>query len=187
MLKLILVRHSSPEIVPAVPADQWLLSEAGRLRCKPLAEKLKAHQPDLIVTSTETKAVETAQIVAQLLHKPVETAEGLHEHDRSNVRWLERDQFEAAVVALLEKPETLVLGNETGDQAHHRFAEAITNVLGQHPGGNVAVVTHGTVLALYISRATGLEPFALWKRLGMPSLVVLSLPVLELLTVVESV
>jgi len=124
---------------------------------------------------------------AQLLHKPVETAEGLHEHDRSNVRWLERDQFEAAIAALLEKPETLVLGNETGDQAHHRFAEAISNVLGQHPGGNVAVVTHGTVLALYVSRATGLEPFALWKRLGMPSFVVLSLPDLELLTVIESV
>ena len=60
MLKLILVRHSSPEIVPAVPADQWPLSEAGRLRCKTLAKKLAAHHPNVVVSSTEIKALETA-------------------------------------------------------------------------------------------------------------------------------
>jgi broad specificity phosphatase PhoE len=50
---------------------------------------------------------------------------------------------------------------------------------------NVMAFTHGTVLTLFVARVTGLEPFALWKRLGLPSFVVLSLPQLELVRVVE--
>lgn len=37
-----------------------------------------------------------------------------------------------------------------------------------------------------VSRLTGLAPFPLWKRLGLPSFVVLSLPDLKLQTILES-
>jgi broad specificity phosphatase PhoE len=60
-------------------------------------------------------------------------------------------------------------------------------VLERHPRQSVAVVTHGTVMTLFVTRAAGLEAFPFWKRLGLPAFVVLSWPGLGLLDVVEGV
>ncbi|MGQ0549025.1 MAG: histidine phosphatase family protein [Armatimonadota bacterium] len=184
---LILVKHSAPEIVPATPARLWQLSEAGRLKCARLAEHLAAHHPDVIVSSVEPKAAETAQIVADFLGKPVETAEGLGEHDRSNIGFLTTERFEAAVGEFFQAPQRLVFGRETADQAYRRFAAAVEDILANHPGNTVTLVTHGTVIAMYVARAVPLDPFLLWKRLGTPSFVVLSLSERRVVTVVERI
>ena len=194
--KLILVRHSLPEMVVGVPASQWRLSEEGRLRCQKLAERLAAYGLATIVTSAEPKAVETGQIVAEALGLPFETAPGLHEHERGVVRDLgSREEFQTQVACLFEHPSELVLGHETADQAHARFAGAVAHVVEEHPAGNpsspdstelvagsgqsLAVVSHGTVMTLFIARANGLDPIPFWKSLSLPGF--------HLLKVVESV
>jgi len=195
MPKLMLVKHSLPEIVPTQPARRWVLAETGRRRCKTLASKLGAHQPHVIVTSAEPKAVETGQIVARLLDKPCETAPGLHEHDRSNESFGTLEQFEASVAEFFARPGELVYGAETADQAHRRFSQALAGVLEQYPGQNVVVVAHGTVITLFVTRAAGIrfspplrrEAFAFWQRLGLPSFVVLSRPGFDVLEIVEEV
>ncbi len=173
--------------MPTAPPSLWRLSEAGRLKCAPLAGQLAAHHPDVIVTSTEPKAAETAQIVGNLLGKPLETAEGLIEHDRSNVAFLSTERFEAAVAEFFREPQRLVFGQETADQAHQRFTAAVEGIIARHPSKTLVLVTHGTVIALYVSRTAALEPFPLWKRLGTPAFVVLSLPERRILTVVERI
>jgi len=186
--KLILVKHSLPEIIPDLTPNRWLLSDEGRLRCGPLAERLSIHRPDIIVTSLEPKAAETGKIVANILGKPFETAEGLHEHDRSNVKFSEaKEQFEAQVALFFENPTRLVLGKETADEAHQRFAEAVASVIERHPSEDPAIVAHGTVITLFVTRTVGIEPFPLWRGLGLPSFVVMSLPELGLLAVVENI
>jgi broad specificity phosphatase PhoE len=186
--RLILVRHSAPEMVAGVPASQWRLSEEGRLRCQKLAERLAAYGLATIVTSTEPKAVETGQIVAEVLDLPFEIAPGLHEHERGVVRNLgSREEFQAQVARLFERPAELVLGYETADQAHARFFGAVAHVVEEHPAGNLAVATHGTVMTLFIARANGLDAVPFWKRLGLPSFVVLTLPSFSLVEVVENV
>jgi broad specificity phosphatase PhoE len=182
------VKHSLPKIVPELPANLWHLSDEGRLRCKTLAERLSIRRPDVIVTSLEPKAAETGKIVANILGKPFETAEGLHEHDRSNVGFSKsKGQFEAQVALFFENPASLVLGKETADETHRRFSKAVASVVERHPSGNIAIVAHGTVITLLVTRTTGLQPFPFWRGLGLPSFVVLSLPEFELLAVVEDV
>lgn len=188
MRQLILVRHSAPEMVPDVPASRWRLSEEGRRRCEKLATLLAIHQPAVIVTSQEPKAIETGKIVARTLGLPSETAPDLYEHNRPNADPLgTREQFEAQVIRLFEHPDELVFGSETADEAHSRFSAAIANVLDQHPEGNLAVVTHGTVMTLFIAHATGLDPIPFWKSLSLPAFAVLSLSDLRLLEVVTNV
>ncbi len=174
MPQLILVKHSLPEIVPNLPPSQWPLSEVGRLRCKTLADRLAAHHPNVVVASTEPKAAETGQILANLLGRPFATAEALREHDRHTVGFLSAEQFDVAIARFFENPKNLVLGRETADQAHQRFATAIGAIIARYPTETVAAVTHGTVMALFVARATGLDPFPFWKRLGTPAFVVLS-------------
>ena len=186
--KLVLVRHSLPAFVTGVPASHWRLSEEGRRRCEKLAERLAAYDLAALVTSEEPKAAETGQIVARILGLPVETAPGLHEHERGMVRDLgSQEAFQAQVTRFFEHPDELILGYETADEAHARFAAAVTAVLEQHPHGNLAIVSHGTVMALFVARANRLDPILFWKSLGLPAFAVFSLPSFRLLGVAERV
>ena len=62
---LILVKHSLPEIVENVPAREWKLSDEGRVRAQRLAERINHYRPEVIVSSIESKAKETAEIIAR--------------------------------------------------------------------------------------------------------------------------
>ncbi|HEX5503485.1 MAG TPA: histidine phosphatase family protein [Thermomicrobiales bacterium] len=185
--RLILVKHSLPEIVPSVPAAEWRLGPAGRARCGPLAERLRAYRPAAVVGSVEPKAAETAALVASALGVPRETAAGLHEHDRRDVGFLDDAAFEASVAAFFAAPDALVFGRETARQAERRFARAVAGVLARRPDQTVVVVAHGTVVSLFVAAHTGLDARDLWRRLGLPSYIVLARPTLSLLAVVEEV
>ena len=184
---LILVKHSLPEIDPGRNASEWRLSEAGRKRCTFLADALAAYRPDLIACSLEPKALQTAQIVAVRLDKPLEPFAGLHEHLRRNEQITGKEEFEANVAQFFRQPNSLVFGEETADQAYRRFSQAVAGLTRRHAGQNLVVVAHGTVITLFVAHACGMEPFPLWKRLDLPSFVVLALPELELINVVDSV
>jgi broad specificity phosphatase PhoE len=193
---LILVRHSLPEMVTGVPASRWRLSAEGRHRCETLAERLAAYDLTTVVSSEEPKATETGQIVAEVLGLSFETAPGLHEHERGVVESLgSREEFQAQVAAFFKHPHELVLGYETADEAHARFAAAVAAVLERHLTGNpssssgqsLAIVSHGTVITLFIARANRLDPVPFWKSLGLPAFAVLSLPNLNLRVVVAEI
>ncbi len=186
MNHLILVKHSLPEIVAATPAKEWSLSREGQERCKALAEKVMLYSPNIVIASLEPKAIETAQLVARQIDKPFHTFEGLHEHDRTEVGFLDREQFESQVHDLFEHPDQLVFGRETACQACERFSNALMSVEAGYADKNIAVVSHGTVITLFVEKVTGMEPLSFWKKLGLPSFVVFSLPDHKLLTIVES-
>jgi broad specificity phosphatase PhoE len=186
MRRLILIRHSQPEFVLGVPASEWHLSAEGRRRCKKLAERLSAYDLAAVVSSEEPKAFETGQVVAETLGLPLETAPGLHEHKRGVVRDLGSPaDWEAQVARFFEYPDQLVLGHETADLAHVRFTRAVASVIERRPVGNLAIVSHGTVMTLFIAHASRIDPVPFWQRLGLPSFAVLALPDLSLLEVVE--
>ena len=188
MSKLILVKHAMPVLVSGKPANSWLLSDEGRKSCAALAERLREHQPDIIVTSSEPKANETGLLVAEKLGIPFETAPGLHEHERSTTPLADNPAgWEALVGEFFARPDELVFGDETATQARKRFSDAMDTVLEQHPDETLVVVCHGTVISLYAAQVAGIDPFPLWQRLGLPSYVVLARPDLEILEVVEKI
>jgi broad specificity phosphatase PhoE len=186
MSYLILVKHSSPAINTRRSAHAWPLSDEGRRRCAPLAARLVAYAPTRVVASREPKATETGEIVAARLGVPFETWDGLGEHDRRGVPFGPTAQFEADVARFFAQPAALVHGRETADAAHARFSAALEGVLAQYPDDTLVVVTHGTVLSLWVSRLTQTDPYPLWQSLGLPSFVVLTRPELTVETVVTS-
>jgi 2,3-bisphosphoglycerate-dependent phosphoglycerate mutase len=187
MRKLVLIKHAKPLTEQDVPSHQWRLSEAGRQSCRRLAEIVARHDPAAIVTSEEPKALETGTIIADSLGKPVRTADGLQEHDRSNVPMMDSREFISTMALFFKDRHRLVLGLETAEESLHRVSRALDQVLGADPRGNVAVVTHGTVLALFAAARGAGDGFHLWRRLGLPSLMVFSVPELEVIEVVERI
>jgi broad specificity phosphatase PhoE len=187
MDSIILVRHSQPEIRPELPAVQWELSEIGRQRCIPLADKIRPFQPVEIVTSRELKAIQTGTIVAHLLKIPATIAADLHEHERDGMGLGSREIFEAKLKRFFDEPSRLVFGQESAGQALLRFSDAITEVLSHHPTGSVVIVAHATVIALWATSLIGGDPFAYWKGLGMPAYAVFSRPNLNFMEIVDHV
>jgi broad specificity phosphatase PhoE len=62
-----------------------------------------------------------------------------------------------------------------------RFERSVRLAMEERPDQSVVIFTHGTVITLFVSRATGIAPYTLWERLALPSYIVLSWPALELL------
>ena len=182
MAALLLVKHSLPEIVENTPASGWKLSAEGRGRCKRLADRLAKYKPDRIISSTEPKAKETAELIAKELGLSTNIFEGLHEHERSTVGFLSKDKFEEAVHEFFTRPSELVFGSETAEQAFQRFHSVIDSVLKKFPNQTTVIVAHGTVISLYVSHFNEIFALSLWKELGLPSFVVLDVESKALLT-----
>ena len=170
---LILVKHSLPEIVENLPAREWKLSDEGRIRAQRLAERLLLFLPESIISSLEPKAKETAEIIARRHNLELHIADDLHEHDRSKTRYLSKDDFQAAIHIFFENPGELVFGSETANESHARFDRAVRSILDRHPNEAVVIVSHGTVISLFVSRLTGISGLSLWNELGMPSFMVI--------------
>jgi broad specificity phosphatase PhoE len=142
--------------------------------CLPLAEKLRSYQLSRLISSTEPKAHETARLAAEHLHLPFATALGLHEHKRSNVPWVSPEVHQANLAALFTRPGELVMGDETAEQAGTRFIDAVDQVLEQYPNETLAIVSHATVMALFVANFNPtIHPFDYWRQLQMPDITVL--------------
>jgi broad specificity phosphatase PhoE len=163
---VLLVRHSAPELEPGVPSEQWRLSEEGRKRCGPLAERLAGFEPRVLLSSTEPKARETAELVAPALGLEVQLSDGLRETARRTVGWLEPVELERGIRLLFERPDDVVYGEESAGAALSRFEAAVEGL-----PDSVVVVSHGTVISLYVAARTGRDPFELWKSLELPDVV----------------
>jgi 2,3-bisphosphoglycerate-dependent phosphoglycerate mutase len=188
MTRLILVRHSLPAIDPAIPAPDWRLSDEGRRRAELLAQRLTGHGPGRTVSSPEPKALETARIIHAQQADPVTIVPDLREQERRRGPHLTPQAFQEAVIASLRHPDEVRFGEESAGAARQRFTAAIADQLAATPPEQtLTVVTHGTVLALYVAAVTGVDAVDLWRRLGLPSYVTLTRPDLTLVDVIETI
>ena len=187
MSVLFLIKHSLPDIREDIPPSLWHLSEEGIRRAHLLAPQVAGFGLHSVFSSQEPKAAETAEILAADLKLPFQSLPNLHEHVRPIRPNFNQASFEADVADLFARPNELVFGSETADQAHERFHVALQAILDEHPTQNLAVVAHGTVISLFVSRACGIEPFPLWKSLGLPSFLVLDITLNEIYKVINKI
>lgn len=185
--KLILVKHSLPKLNPNFPANQWLLSREGKKRCIGLAPSLAPFKPETIFSSCEPKAKQTAEILAKIMNVPVSVEKNLHEHERPQPGLLSLEEFDRNVQALFNFPEETIFGNESAIQAQNRFSEAVMGIIARHQNNNIMIVSHGTVISLFVQATSKISPYPLWKSLELPSFIVLSLPQFRLEKVISTI
>ena len=176
-----LIKHARPTLVPGVPAHEWGLASGALDGLPALAVRLQP-RPGLVVSSEEGKARATGQALAAHLGVPFRTMLGLHEQLRYTVPFHDDPaDFEAEVARFFAHPGEVVFGEESANDAHTRFANAVRAVLLAHPEEeSVAVVAHGTVISLLVAGANETDPFELWKGLGLLDAVTVEWPGLGL-------
>jgi broad specificity phosphatase PhoE len=140
------ITHPQVRIDPDVPVPQWGLSELGRERTEKAAKLGWVMQLGRILSSDETKAIETAEILAGASGVKVEIIEGMHENDRSATGFLPPPEFEAAADWFFSNSTESFKGWERAADAQARIVSAVDTVLAGHdPTVPIAFVGHGGV------------------------------------------
>ena len=173
---ILLAKHSQPIADPSKPAPEWVLSTVGRRRALALAASLRVRRPARVLASPEAKARETAEIVAASLGLGVEVVDALREQERPRLPFAAaEDAFARAIAEGFRRPDEALHGGESVERARARFAGAVEEIAASAGGRPALVVTHGTVLAAYVARVVGRDPFPLWRALDLPSWLALDL------------
>lgn len=171
MTRLILVRHAEPAIDPEVPAAQWPLSAQGRAQALALAAHPALADARAVYASTEPKARGTAAPLAARLGVPLRAAPGLGEQQRPVLPWTGPADRQRLIAAMFAQPEAAVTGCEPIARAQRRIVTCIAAL--RRAGDDLVLVSHGTVLHLYLAWLRGVPPNATtWARIGIPDLAV---------------
>ncbi|NTF06284.1 histidine phosphatase family protein [Agrobacterium rubi] len=152
------ITHPQVRIDADVPVPDWGLSDLGIERARKASALPWAKTLHRIVSSTENKAIETAQILASVSGVVVETVPEMHENDRSATGFLPPDRFEAAADWFFAHPQASYKGWETAIDAQARIVSAVGAILSSHdPAQPIAFVGHGGVGALLKCHLAGSE------------------------------
>lgn len=150
------ITHPEVRVDPDVPVPQWSLSAAGCARLTHLLDQPWAGSLTRVVSSAETKALETALALARPLHLPVTVDAALGENDRSTTGYLPPEEFEALADAFFARPEESVRGWEPAAHAQRRMVAAVDRAAAGAMG-DVAVVAHGGVGTLLLCHLLGVD------------------------------
>jgi broad specificity phosphatase PhoE len=177
-----------PQVDVETPAHQWRLRPEGVAGANAVADRLRSahYRPTKVVASLEPKATETGSIIAKRLRLPFATVDGLHEHDRRTSGFLSTAMFASRMRDLFAHPDATVFGNESASAALARFSKAVDEIVREETG-DVVVVSHGTVMSLFIASRAHVDASDLWARLALPSYVSLELPNHRIVEIVAAI
>jgi broad specificity phosphatase PhoE len=152
----IYLTHPQIIIDKNVAVPNWSLSELGLQRAIAASNSVWASSIDQIISSEETKALETAKCFANALSLNVFVGDNLGENDRSSTGFLPPDQFEHAADFFMNKPDESFHGWERAIDAQARIVSSVHAAIGANPGAKCTlIVGHGgvgTLLKCHIAK-----------------------------------
>jgi broad specificity phosphatase PhoE len=107
-----------------------------------------------LVSSDETKALETAAVVAAAAGLPIEVRSGLAEDDRSSTGFVSPSRFEQLADAFFAEPDVSVEGWETSRDAQVRVVNATSDLIADS-SGDLIISGHGGVGTLLLCHLLG--------------------------------
>jgi broad specificity phosphatase PhoE len=155
---LYLITHPNVVISRDVPVPRWPLSELGKQRMRAGLKQPWVPDVTAVYCSTEQKAIDGAEILAQHLSLGFSQIEELGENDRSATGFLPPDEFERVADQFFGSPETSVRGWERAIDAQSRIVRAVEGIAKtDKTSGAIAIVSHGAVGTLLYCHLVG-EP-----------------------------
>lgn len=154
MLLLRYVSHPDVQIEPGVAVPQWHLSDAGRRRAQQMLHQPWADTIRRVVCSAETKAMETALILADHLGLVPEIRAATGEIDRHSTGFVPHERHEELAGLLYAFPTVSAAGWERAIDAQARIIDAVADLLVDPNGAETVIVGHGGVGTLLYCHLT---------------------------------
>jgi len=161
-MELLLVRHAEPQrIAPGrgVPADP-ALTERGREQADRLAAWLALEPIDVVLSSPQRRAVETAEPLARTHGLTVRIVDGLMEYDSQSDSYIPMEELRLSKDPHLDamyEGRWEEFGAESTATFRARISATLDEVVAAHPGRRVVAVCHGGVINVALAVVLGLD------------------------------
>ena len=164
--RVFMVRHGATVLSAEdrfAGATDVALSDEGREQTRRLAQRLNGEKIVAVFASPLGRTVETAQILAKPHKLEVQTRDGLREI--SHGRWEEltrrevEERFPEEAAEWEKDPYTFApVGGESGLAVTARALPVLLQLVREHPGQNILVVSHKATIRLLLSSLLGFDP-----------------------------
>ena len=164
--RVFMVRHGATVLSAEdrfAGATDVALSDAGREQTRRLADRLSDEKILAVYASPMGRTIETAQILAEPHKLEVQTRDGFREI--SHGRWEQmtrrevEEKFPEEAAEWEKDPYTFApLGGESGLAVTARALPALIDLVREHAGNNILVVSHKATIRLLLSSLLGFDP-----------------------------
>jgi broad specificity phosphatase PhoE len=168
------IRHSKTIPDPDVSILQWVLSEKGVELAKDLSQKEEVKNLAVIYSSLQTKALETALILAKPQFIPIKTDNNLTETTSLTNTFEPRiERYEEDLHLYYDRKLDRLHNGETIDEALARFNSCLEKIAAaERDKNNIGIVSHGSILAFFAAQYTNLNALDIHKKIRMPDLAI---------------
>jgi probable phosphoglycerate mutase len=164
--RVFLVRHGATVLAAEdrfAGATDVALSDEGREQTRRLAVRLADEKITAIYASPLGRTIETAQILAAPHNLKIQIRDGLREINHGHWEQMTRREVEQKFpkeIAEWEKdPYTFApQGGESGLAVTARALPVLIDLVREHPGGYLLVVSHKATVRLLLSSLLGFDP-----------------------------
>jgi broad specificity phosphatase PhoE len=162
------LRHGKTKVDKGLPVSKWVLSDVGEGQARQRAQDGIFDEVNVIYSSSEEKAYQTAKPIADRLEKEVIQLEELCELNRDEGGFMEAEEYEKVVeYSLLNRKES-VNSWETAESALQRFSQKVETLDKEYENKKILIVGHGYTINLYFAKTMGLLD-KVYERLGTNS------------------
>ncbi|MHA1516430.1 MAG: histidine phosphatase family protein [Candidatus Heimdallarchaeaceae archaeon] len=150
------------------PAEKWVISETGIEEICNVVSSGKFDDVDVIISSSEKKAIQTAFYLSERIEKEINLNPNLKELDRGQEVIKTQEDYETKVWRIFDNPSECSFGWETAEGALGRFKRGISQIENTYSHKKIFIVSHGIILTLFfgdILRLKKEELLPRWKKL----------------------
>jgi broad specificity phosphatase PhoE len=164
--RIFMVRHGATVVSAEdrfAGATDVALSDEGREQTRRLAQRLHREKIAAVYASPLGRTVETAQILAAPHKLEVQTRDGFREISHGRWELMTRreveEKFPEEAAEWEKDPYTFAPeGGESGLAVTARALPALIELVREHPGKNILVVSHKATIRLLLSSLLGFDP-----------------------------
>lgn len=179
---LYLIRHPRTHVDPSRQPHEWALSDQGRAQVNTLIEAPFWKNVVAVYSSNQPKAMEPARAIGQRYDIPVTSMPGLAEVRRGAEIYHSTGDYNSILGKFFSSPDFSIQGWERAGEALARIQQAMQEIIGQHPGKSVAVLSHGTILTLYTAMLEKQSPtLQRWREIDFASVGTVDTETMELI------
>lgn len=148
----IFLRHAETQIDKATPISKWGLTEKGITTANKLAKQKMFDHVDVVITSEEQKASNTAKPITHRIQKTIIQCKELNELDRDKGKVMEKNEYEKTVEYALTHPKESKHGWEPASNALQRFEKKVAQIDAAYENKTILIVGHAYTINLYFAK-----------------------------------
>jgi broad specificity phosphatase PhoE len=153
---LIFLRHAETTITNQKIVSKWILTEKGKEEADSLLKSALFEDTELIITSNEEKAFETALPLAVRLNKPIIREKKLNEINRDKgIFFATKEEYNRNIKLCMEKRNKSFNKWETANHALKRISKKVKDIEKKYTKKKILIVSHGVVINLYFAKILG--------------------------------